>query len=483
MENTGIAIGSALLPAVTALLSAVTKVIVPIAEWTAKHKTLTAVAVRRGDRDRGDGRGDRVAHKAFTGIKGAVSDAKDAFQGAKTAIKAVRDGLKALPDLASSVASGFSQVTSSLGNIASTAGSAISAAAQTAAGWVSTGAKAAWAAVQILAAKTAQLAAAAASRLLAGAQAVLNAIMDANPIMLVVVAFAALTAGVIYAWTHFETFRKVVEDVFGWLNARSRRHRVRVDPLAAHRRDHRRPPGHRRRPGRQALERHQEVVRQGVHDVKSILSWFGSLPSSLPGGSGARRTRWAVRAASAALVRAAPRQGRIIPVGFARPDAHGRREHRQGHLERPWIHGQLAGEQGQQLRVKRPRQHRARVRDRLAVEVHHRPRSVARRRDSHRHHQVHPDRGRRRQADGSSVLAATAGMRSGGIEAGSTLANSAVGPAVGGGAAGGIPVINLNVTGNYVMSDADINKLVERMGKQLATQILPSAGRKIQMRG
>ena len=50
-----------------------------------------------------------------------------------------------------------------------------------------------------------------------GAQWLLNAAMDANPIGLVVVAIGALVAGIIYAYTHFETFRKVVDAVFSFL--------------------------------------------------------------------------------------------------------------------------------------------------------------------------------------------------------------------------------------------------------------------------
>lgn len=43
-----------------------------------------------------------------------------------------------------------------------------------------------------------------------GVQWLLNAALSANPIGLVVIAIAALVAGIIYAWNHSETFRKVV---------------------------------------------------------------------------------------------------------------------------------------------------------------------------------------------------------------------------------------------------------------------------------
>jgi hypothetical protein len=42
-------------------------------------------------------------------------------------------------------------------------------------------------------------------------QAVVNAVMEANPIGLVVIAIAALVAGVIWAYNHFETFHNIVD--------------------------------------------------------------------------------------------------------------------------------------------------------------------------------------------------------------------------------------------------------------------------------
>jgi phage-related protein len=47
----------------------------------------------------------------------------------------------------------------------------------------------------------------------AGVMDAISVAMDANPIVIVVVAIAALAAGVYYAWTHFKAFRDVVEDV------------------------------------------------------------------------------------------------------------------------------------------------------------------------------------------------------------------------------------------------------------------------------
>jgi hypothetical protein len=50
------------------------------------------------------------------------------------------------------------------------------------------------------------------------AQAVLNAVMTANPIGLVIVAIAGLTAGLIVAYNKCATFRHIVQDTFGWIS-------------------------------------------------------------------------------------------------------------------------------------------------------------------------------------------------------------------------------------------------------------------------
>lgn len=68
--------------------------------------------------------------------------------------------------------------------------------------------------VAIIAQAVAQRVAAAASKAWAAAQWLLNAAMDANPIGLVVVAIAALVAGLVLAYKHSETFRNIVNAAF-----------------------------------------------------------------------------------------------------------------------------------------------------------------------------------------------------------------------------------------------------------------------------
>jgi TP901 family phage tail tape measure protein len=59
----------------------------------------------------------------------------------------------------------------------------------------------------------------AATRLWAGAQALLNVTLIANPIGIVIVALAALGAGLVLAYRHSETFRKIVDAVWSGIRA------------------------------------------------------------------------------------------------------------------------------------------------------------------------------------------------------------------------------------------------------------------------
>ena len=68
--------------------------------------------------------------------------------------------------------------------------------------------------VQIVAVTAAQKITAAASKAWAAAQWLVNAALTANPIGIVVVAIAALVAGLILAYKHSETFRRIVDAAF-----------------------------------------------------------------------------------------------------------------------------------------------------------------------------------------------------------------------------------------------------------------------------
>ena len=72
--------------------------------------------------------------------------------------------------------------------------------------WAVNAATAAWAAIQPVVTV--------ATKVWAGVQWLLNAALSANPIGLVVIAIAALVAGLIYAWNNSETFRTIVLNVW-----------------------------------------------------------------------------------------------------------------------------------------------------------------------------------------------------------------------------------------------------------------------------
>lgn len=135
---------------------------------------------------------------AGTGLRGLASKAGGALSTA---------GGKA----ADVAAAGFAR----MGAAASKAGALVTDAMSGASTWLGTMAGK----VNFAAIKTALLGVqakitAAATKVWAGIQAAFNLIMDANPIVLVGIAIAALVAGIIYAYIHFKTFRDGVNDVF-----------------------------------------------------------------------------------------------------------------------------------------------------------------------------------------------------------------------------------------------------------------------------
>ena len=87
VENTGIAIGSALLPAATALLGMIVKVITPVVEWTSKHKTLTLILFGGVTALAATVAMIALATKAFKAVTGAVDSVKAAVKGGQTALQ------------------------------------------------------------------------------------------------------------------------------------------------------------------------------------------------------------------------------------------------------------------------------------------------------------------------------------------------------------------------------------------------------------
>jgi hypothetical protein len=176
-------------------------------------------------------RSAEVAGSAFSGKAGSLGGIlRKGFDGGVSGVSNLTAAIKragsSLADVSGKAASGgWSKLTSGAkiaADAAKSAGSKILDAGKAAAvaaldvgklavSYVVAGAKATWSAIQFVAVKTAQLAVAAATKVWAAVQWILDAALNANPIGLIVIAIAALVAGVIYAYTHFKWFREAVQ--------------------------------------------------------------------------------------------------------------------------------------------------------------------------------------------------------------------------------------------------------------------------------
>jgi hypothetical protein len=264
VQNTGIAIGTALLPAATALLTKVNAIVQPIAVWTQKHQELSKVlfgsviglagttfavtslakafktvaapitgtahfiqGLTNAEKAASDATGimgtaGGKLRKVFDGLKTAASGVAGQFGRVKQAISDMDLGGKAatmwqgISTGAQTAATAVKTFGSNAWNAAQTAGSMVVQLGKAAYGYTVLGIQAAASAIRIAAVTVAQWAVRAATAAWAAIQWVLDAALDANPIGLVIVAIAALAAGVIYAYTHFAVFRDIVNGIFNW---------------------------------------------------------------------------------------------------------------------------------------------------------------------------------------------------------------------------------------------------------------------------
>lgn len=161
-----------------------------------------------------------AAAVAILGVASAINGALfaiKAFQAAQTIITGVKTAWVAMNTSMAVV-----RASMVAGNVAAAAQSAaawVGAAIRSAAAWVASAARmaAAWTlstarmVAQLAIQNGAMLAARAATLAMAAGQAILNAVMSANPIGLVVIAIAALVAGLVLAYNKSETFRNAVQ--------------------------------------------------------------------------------------------------------------------------------------------------------------------------------------------------------------------------------------------------------------------------------
>ena len=133
----------------------------------------------------------------FIGLSDSITGTQDVMEGLRTGnVQMLAMGFADLAGAADALWSSFGQVITKLwAKVTAIAADTTATLSNTAA---------------TIGAKVASFAAAAAAKAHAAAQWLLNAAMSANPIGLVVIAIAALTAAFVIAWKNSETFRNIV---------------------------------------------------------------------------------------------------------------------------------------------------------------------------------------------------------------------------------------------------------------------------------
>lgn len=501
VENTGIAIGSALLPAVATLFTMVGKIVVPIAEWTAKHKTLTAYLFVGVTALAATVAVVALATKAFKAVSSTVSDVKKAVNGTVTAFQKLAGQSKKTADTQKTQASETAAVQEEKSAEAAAAQEADAgevaaaneeAAATSQGSWVRSAAGMIGSAVKWVAQSVAKVAVIVASNV-AGAAVTAGAWIAANALMLggillvvaavglavyeIVTHWKTITAAVSKVWGDvFDFTKKIIGDVVSFIKAHwALIVGIFLGPIAL---------------VVALVIQHWKLIEHwfqvGVQSVEKALSWFTGLQARFRG--------WLDGAADAVISRGA----RIIGWFTALPGkvkaevdriatdlftsgehiieqlAHGITSAASGalHSAMSFVGNTIKSflpfspaKQGPLSGAGDPSNSGKSIVSKLATGL---------------------TQGTSQAAAAAAKVAASVqssltGRGTAGI--GSSLAGSAIAPAIGsGGANGGVQII-LHVTGNTVIGDSDINKLVEKIGKKLASTTLPAAGRKLNIRG
>ena len=525
IENTGIAIGSALLPAVTAVMSAVTKVIIPIAEWTAKHKTLTEVIFASVTAIAAVVAVIAIAKKAFDAVSGAVktvqatlkalgiisketagtqaasaesaaaaqeeaaTEAAGVQEGAAEEAAAANDEAAAessaswLAAAGRQIASAASWVAGQAVKVASVVASNVAAAATTAGAWIAAGAQQVAGAAVWVAQTIAKVAMIVASNV-AGAAITMAAWIAANAAMLLgiglivlaviaavvlivkywsdiekaaVAVWDAIVAGAKAAWSGITAFVKAI-----WSNITS-------DIRAAH--------ALIMKIVNAAWSYVKFLITGDISEIRSVLGWFGKLGSLFRGwwddATGAVRDE---AGDMLSFVKSIP--GRILSalgdVGSLLYSAGAKIIQGLINGVKSMIGsiGNAIGSVASTIKSFLPFSPAKQGPLSGAGDPSNSGKSIARKLAQG----ITAGKGEvvaAAHALAGSVTTGTSGSLGG-------LALSAAGGGAGGAGTGG-PVININVYGNTVMSDSDVNILVNRIGKAVATKILPQAGVKVRM--
>lgn len=298
VESMGIAIGTALLPAVTKIANKVVEIVTPIAQWTETHQHLTAIILA-----------SVTGFMLFVGAVNLGVKVVKSITGAFSALGTVAKGIGKLLGLVS--AENDAVAVSAEGATVATEGEAVATEASTVASeenvvatdaqavsWLRIGVILAGTAIKLGVMKAAQIAQTVATWAATTATDAFNVAMAiaTSPITLVIAAIVALVAGFIYLWTHCKGFRDfwidawhdivgAVKDVVGWVEGHWR---IIISIIGG-------PLG---LAVALVTKYWKDIVKyfmDGVHAVEAVLNWFGSLPGKFE--------KWLTDARNAVMVK------------------------------------------------------------------------------------------------------------------------------------------------------------------------------------
>ena len=281
LKATGIAIGTGLLPMVTTLAGWVMKIVEPVAKWAETHQKLAGIilgsiagfALLVGTINLGV--------KAFGAVKSAAEAVGKVFTGLGKALGLVKTANEEAAAAAGEEAAATDTTTASVGASTVATEENTVAANASSTSWLRAGLTATGSAVKFMALKVAQLAGAAATGVATAATWAFNAAMAVatSPITLVVLAIAALVAGFIYLWNNCKAFRDFWKDL--WRDIKT----IAVDVWHALDQGFHdmvqwiKDAWHAVQDATETAWRWVESrVMTAVHTVEGILNWFGSLP-------------------------------------------------------------------------------------------------------------------------------------------------------------------------------------------------------------
>jgi Phage-related minor tail protein len=525
VENTGIAIGSALLPAVTAVVSAVGKVLIPVAEFPAKHKTLTLVVFAGVTAFAALVAVLALTAKVFKAVKGAVDEVKSAVNGATALMRKLGLVSKQTADTQKKNATEAAETqeakaeesatvqeeqsaeaaaaqegdaaevaAANATSAAESSGSWITAAASTVGQWAKAGGQMIASAAKWVAEGALKVAAYVAENVF-GAEATETAWTLANAVMLlgiglviaaVVIAVVeivkhwnTITAAVSKVWHDvFEGTKEIISDVISFIKSHwALIVGIFLGPIAL---------------VVALVVQHWKLIehyfQDGVQAVEKALSWFGGLQGRFRSWLGGAAS--AVASEGGKILRwFAALPGKVVSeVAQVATDLFSSGEHIIERLAAGItsaaggaLHSAMSfvantvksflpfspARQGPLSGAGDPGKSGLAIATNLGKGIT----------------AATPQAAAAALQMAARVQAATSGLsaRAGTAGIASSLAASAVGPASGT-ANGGVTIV-VDVHGNTVIGDSDIAKLTNAIGKKLASVTLPAAGRKMNIRG